>query len=283
MTNLGIDETKAVVKLRDNFHLLDQDMQNIHQMKSPGGFTCFCGKHYKTEGHFRRHLCKVHKWQFHVPPQTVSLGDAVTCFLRMACLLYDTNDAYKMADGERCIRNAKLEWLYASATRHYKYQIWLWRMISYTIALLSPRESFEYKWNISTNLVGGVDKNIPNDNCVELQVKTIKNQLKTQGANKSFNSARTITLTTQVLDDVKMSLLKENNTIRSSRVRPGVDKRTDIMTIANCILSMCNGQLTDLEWKSFTKFKKPLESIDALKLYQWIVENKIISNNTMLN
>lgn len=132
-------------------------------------------------------------------------------------------------------------------------------------------------------LVGGVDKNIPNDNCVELQVKTIKNQIKTQGANKSFNSARTITLTTQVLDDVKMSLLKENNTIRSSRVRPGVDKRTDIMTIANCILSMCNGQLTDLEWKSFTKLKKPLESIDALKLYQWIVENTIISNNTMLN
>lgn len=132
-------------------------------------------------------------------------------------------------------------------------------------------------------LVGGVDKNIPYDNCVELQVKTIKNQIKTQGANKSFNSARTITLTTQVLDDVKMSLLKENNTIRSSRVRPGVDKRTDIMTIANCILSMCNGQLTDLEWKSFTKLKKPLESIDALKLYQWIVENTIISNNTMLN
>lgn len=127
----------------------------------------------------------------------MSLGDAVTCFLRMACLLYDTNDAYKMADGERCIRNEKLEWLYASATRHYKYQIWLWRMISYTIALLSPRESFEYKWNISTNLVGGVDKNFPNDNCVELQVKTIKNQVKTQGANKSFNSARTITLTTQ--------------------------------------------------------------------------------------
>lgn len=91
---------------------------------------------------------------------------------------------------------------------------------------------------------------------MELQVKTIKNQLKTQGANKSFNSARTITLTTQVLDDVKMSLLKENNTIRSSRFRPGVDKRTDIMTIANCILSMCNGQLTDLEWKSFTKLKK---------------------------
>lgn len=80
-----------------------------------------------------------------------------------------------------------------------------------------------------------------------------------------------------------MNLLKENNTIRSSRVRPDVDKRTDIMTIANCILSMCNGQLTDLEWKSFTKFKKPLELIDALKVYQWIVENKIISNNTMLN
>lgn len=40
-------------------------------------------------------------------------------------------------------------------------------MIFYIIVLLFFCESFEYKWNISINLVGGVDNNILNDNCVE--------------------------------------------------------------------------------------------------------------------
>jgi hypothetical protein len=252
-------------------------------MKTREGYSCFCGKPYKTEGHFRKHLSSVHKWKFNTPIAKENLGGSVSCFLRMACLLRDTNDAYKMADGERCTRNAKFEWRYASATKHSKYKLWLWRMLFYTIALLSPRASYEYKWNISTNLVGGVDKNIPNDNCVEIQVKTIKNQLKTQGANKSFESARTITLTTQVLDEVKMNLVRENNTIRSSRNRPNVDKSVDIKTIASCVLNMSDGQIKDLEWKSFTKFKKPLESLDTLKLYHWLNENKAVAKTNYVS
>lgn len=53
-----------------------------------------------------------------------------------------------------------------------------------------PRDSFEYKWKVCQNLMGRFDQNIQNDNCVELQIGKIKKQLNTQGANKSFNSAR---------------------------------------------------------------------------------------------
>lgn len=51
--------------------------------------------------------------------------------------------------------------------------------------------------------MGGFDQNTLNDNCVELQIVKIKKQLNTQGANKSFNSLRTVALTTQVVDGIK--------------------------------------------------------------------------------
>lgn len=52
------------------------------------------------------------------------------------------------------------------------------------------------------NLKGGIQNNIPNDNCVELQVGNIKRQLNTQRSNKSFQSAQNICMTTQVVEDI---------------------------------------------------------------------------------
>lgn len=82
----------------------------------------------------------------------------------MSLLLRDTCKAYQMGDGERIVRNAYMEWLYASAVKHSKYKIWLWRMITYIIVILDTKESFEYKWNMTVNLIGGIKNNIPNDN-----------------------------------------------------------------------------------------------------------------------
>ena len=66
---------------------------------------------------------------------------------------------------------------------HTKYRLWLWRMLVYEIAMLTPLESFEYKWNTCVNFQGGVRKNIPNDNAVELQDGTIKKHLQQEGSN----------------------------------------------------------------------------------------------------
>lgn len=108
-----------------------------------------------------------------------------------------------MGDGEKIVRNAYMEWLYASAVKHSKYKLWLWRIITYIIAILDTKESFEYKWNMTVNLKGGIKNNTPNDNCVDIQVHNIKFQLNTQGANKSFQSTRLICMTTQVVNGIK--------------------------------------------------------------------------------
>lgn len=70
----------------------------------------------------------------------------------------------------------QFEWLYSGAVEHTKHKIWLWRNISYITATLNLRDSFEYKWNVCQNVMGGFDQNIPNNNCVELQIGYTRNQ-----------------------------------------------------------------------------------------------------------
>lgn len=190
----------------------------------------------------------------------------------MSLLLRDTCNAYQMGDGERIVHNAYMEWLYASAVKHSKYKIWLWRMITYIIAILDTKESFEYKWNMTVNLKGGIKNNIPNDNCVEIQVHNIKSQLNTQGANKSFQSARLICMTTQVVDGIKDQLMKSTKTVKSRSTRPTVDKTGDIVTIVKVLRQ--KGQVKDLKWESFSNFKEPLYSINSEDLHNWIKAQK---------
>ncbi|WAR05680.1 hypothetical protein MAR_021049 [Mya arenaria] len=105
-------------------------------------------------------------------------------FLFMALLLKSASEAYKYhGDGARAVRNLKFEGVFAGAIGHTKYRLCLWRTLAYVKCVLSPRKAYEYMWNISCNIVGGLGNNIPNDNLVELMVKTIKKKFKTQGAN----------------------------------------------------------------------------------------------------
>lgn len=76
-------------------------------------------------------------------------------------------------------------------------------MISNVSGLLSKKQAYEYKWNMTVNLVGGTGHNIPYDNCVEIQVHYIKSQLQSQGSDKSFESAKNICLTSQVIEEIK--------------------------------------------------------------------------------
>lgn len=63
----------------------------------------------------------------------------------------------------------------------------------------------------------GVTQNIPNNNCVELQIKKINSQLNTHGSNKSFNSVKVVTMSTQVIDNMKQKLMQVNNTVIAGR------------------------------------------------------------------
>ncbi|OWF41847.1 hypothetical protein KP79_PYT02112 [Mizuhopecten yessoensis] len=98
-------------------------------------------------------------------------------FLKCALLLRDTNNAYKMADGDRIAENAKFQLLLSRVGNHTKYQLWLFRFLAYMVALLSPRMTYEYKWNCTSDLLGGNGHDIPNDNLVEIQVQNVKKKI----------------------------------------------------------------------------------------------------------
>lgn len=95
-------------------------------------------------------------------------------FMKCALLLRDTNDAYKMGDGDRVLSNSKFQMLLSRAGNHSKYQLWLFRYMANCLCLLTPRMAYEYKWNCSANLQGGLGNNIPCDNLVELLEQTVK-------------------------------------------------------------------------------------------------------------
>lgn len=122
-----------------------------------------CNKQYKTSGSIKRHLKKVHEFSFDTEDQLPTSGkDHVAIyrasFRKCALLLRDTNDAYKMGDGNRVTTNAKFQMLLSRVGIHNKYQLWLFRYLAYIKCILSPKMAYEYMWNCSANLQGGMGK-----------------------------------------------------------------------------------------------------------------------------
>ncbi|XP_053388276.1 uncharacterized protein LOC128551443, partial [Mercenaria mercenaria] len=277
LANLNFNEFIHINQLRHDLECLNDDDNQIEAMKQGDIYNCaLCNKTYTCLPWFKKHLVKKHQWKFHQVNSEVDSSNAVKNFIFMALLFRDTCDSYKMGDGERIVRNAHFEWLYDSAVKHSKYKIWLWRMISYVISILGIKESFEYKWNMTVNLKGGICNNIPNDNCVELQVGNIKRELNTQGANKSYESAKMICMTTQVVDAIREQLIRTTKTARSKRDRPAVDKSKDIICMIQCLRQQ--GYVKGITWKSFSTYRDPLQCVDADELHSCINKQKKIAN-----
>ncbi|XP_021346896.1 uncharacterized protein LOC110446192 [Mizuhopecten yessoensis] len=274
---LGFCNFRTITVMREDLQALQHNDSQLEAMKHGDIFECaLCDKTYIKSGWFKKHLEKRHSWKFHSVQSKDADLNPVQSFLLISFLLRDSCDAFKMGDGDRIVRNAYLEWLYASAVRHIKYRLWLWRMISYAIAILDTKDSFEYKWNMTVNLPGEIQNNIPNDNCVEIQVHNIKRQLNTQGANKSFKSAKQICMTTQVIDGIKEQLMKTTETVKPRVARPTADKTKDVVMIVQNLRQ--KGQVKDLTWESFSNFKEPLNRISSMDIHDWINTQRRIAS-----
>lgn len=81
---------------------------------------------------------------------------------------------------------------------------------------------------MTVNFKGGVQNNIHNDNCDELQVGNIEQRLNTQGAYKSSQSAQNICTTTQLVEDIIENLRRNVRSVKTKHTRPDVDKSADI-------------------------------------------------------
>lgn len=197
-------------------------------------------------------------------------------FMTVALLLRDTINAYEHGDGTRIFRNSKFEILLCSLKGHHKYKLWLWRQLAYQKVLLSPRAAYEYKWNCSSNVNGGHGKNIPNDNLVEINVKRVKQKLKAQGANLTFQSAQIAVESMQQVDDIFNSVQQQTSLSKPSGRKSLVYKVEDVTHMVE--------QLKKEPWKVVngrklsgnSKFKALFERFDFEKLHKWITDQKKI-------
>lgn len=258
---------------------LDHQEQNLCDMydSERNEYSCtYCQKRYKTKGMFKRHLHQKHGLDF-LPPQNENQSPkkdhiAVwrSSFMKMALLLRDTEDAFKFGDGDRIFRNAKFEMICAGVANHTKYRLWLWRLIAYECAILTPKQAMEYKWNCTASTSGGKGKNIPNDNLVETFVRKIKKKLKEQGSNVSYESARKIALAMQVQDDI------QSNFHPSCTERYGnVDKTEDVKIImAELQAASVFKWIECREYYAFRGFVDIFSRLKIADFHKWIVQQQ---------
>ena len=238
-----------------------------------------CNKSFKTKSGFTKHVSSCHENLSSFVQKPISdvsneltIGEQNSLVL-LLFLIRDLSDAYAMADGDRIFRDIKLAFLYFFNTGHTKYRLWLWRMLAYDIALLSPRKAFEYRWNNCANVNGGISCNIPDDNLVELNVKALKQLLRNQGANVSFESARVTCLCAKYVEAIKNNWSKRCG-VKKDGKRGDVDKLNDILTIAQEIhLSRSENVLRP--------FKDPVLRVTAEALHSWMSEQVLIAKTLL--
>lgn len=218
---------------------------------------------YKRKNDFKKHInthgCLQEELSDEKSVKCVSKEESVAHLL---LLTHDLWDAYRHGDGDRVFLGVKFAFLQLFTTTHMKYRLWLWRMLAYE-AILPTAEAFEYKWNVSANLVGEKSNNIPDDNVIEICVKELKDLLHAQGANVSFHSAQVACASMKYIRNLKSSI-KDFTDVRShSGHRSEIDKTNDVVKIANEVYSRSDSQI--LTQRFISKIKPP-------DLYAWCNE-----------
>jgi hypothetical protein len=239
-----------------------------------------CGNEYKKVGHLKRHLKEKHLWDFtdndaegEEKPDRISIYRA--SLMKCLLLLKDTNDGYCMGDGDRIMINAKFQMLLSGVTRHTKYQIWLFRFLAYYFCILSPKDAYEYKWNCTANISGGNGHNIPNDNLVEIMVHRLKQKVRTQGANVTYESARKAALSLQVQDEIKSNLMQEVNTKPKGTSRSETSKSVDIeLMIGELKKAEIFEFLPGRQFNAFPSIQDLFAKVKVVDFHKWIQSQK---------
>lgn len=267
--------------LRTNMTAHQQADEWCECNKREGWYQCpACRNRYKTRNGFIKHVSSSHQTLQSrcVVPNAHRLSPPIPdrqSLLHLLLLIRDLSDAHAMGDGDRIFRDLKLAFMYFFTTGHTKYRLWIWRMLAYDIAILTPRRAFEYRWNTCVNVNGGIHANIPDDNLVELNVRQLKELLRNQGSNVSYESARIACLSMKFMDAVKLNLKKSCGLTKVIGRRGECDKMTDVLLIAKeLMLCETNGQST---------FIDPLLRINAEALHTWISGQKITASTLLVH
>ncbi|XP_052684053.1 uncharacterized protein LOC128164304 isoform X4 [Crassostrea angulata] len=280
--HINLQGTTHLQDLVEEAAKLDSQNDMLHSMfdAAINQYICTCQKKYSKIGHFKRHLEKEHNWHFPTAaPKEPKKEDKVavwrSSFMKAALILRDTCDAYEMGDGNRIFLNAKFEMLYANVAGHTKYQLWLWRMMAYEQAILTPKQAFEYKWNTTANLNGTIDGNIPNDTLVDICVQLVKKKIKEQDSNFTFDSAKNTALSCQIQDELRESNRHQVSITPFGKSRTKARKSSDInLMLTELMAGNIFKNIQGRQFKNFKNMKDVFEKVNLHKLYIWISKQK---------
>ena len=259
---------------------LKRQAEEMYDQQQHRYVCAVCEKKYKTTSGLQRHLSNTHQWnimplQEEIAPQTDHVGIYCSSFMKCALLLRDTTDAYQMGDGDRILRNSKLQMLLSRFGNHTKYQLWLFRFMAYCYALLTPRMAYEFLWNCTANLHGNTDHYITNDNLVQILVQAVKKKIYAQGANTTYRSARQAALSLQVQQEIMPNLQNEVDKKQSGQRRQTPSKHNDIVAMVKELTSAnIYDNIPGREFAQFAGFKDVFSRVKVTELHKWISDNK---------
>ena len=195
--------------------------------------------------------------------------------MTMALLERDFHDAVREMDGPRLLRLWKIKMLYFKAAGRTKYALEALLFQADQLALLSPWDAYRQLWNRGFNLSGGSGKNIPLDMMVEHNNLFIKEMIGYQGANVTFKSAQQVSRASIQLEAVLGNLDKSLNIHEESGGNAPVDKRRDILLIADEVRGNIIKEIRPRAYKAFPEIKRNVfQQLDSSKVFQWIQNHK---------
>ncbi len=263
-----------LLQLKKSLQLLESNSVNVNDKFRDGYYHCSehdCRSKCKTKQGFERHLHNSHHKTLDIVPEQSEPVLKSDTLLQLLMLIYDLWDSLTTGDGNRIFRNIKLVFLYLFTSGHIKYRLWLWRMIAYDTAILSPKQAFEYRWNMCANIQGGHVNNIADDNLVEILIKKLKALLRSQGSNLNINSARTSALTMLTLEKAKDSIIAECQGVKQKNHKRLSKKKNDVIAIAHELMGSC----VDKQSKHIHPFHK----VDANAFLKWHKDQVLIACN----
>lgn len=273
------DRTQYVKEVLE--HLIDKFViPNSDDIKkdSPLLSCPSCIKTYKTKNGLKSHMKKMHpgiqepaRKENTLPADKDALFNYTRTALSLSMLAYDFNDARKMGDGDRIMRLYKFMLLHFKAAKKPKYSYQVLRLLAQVHCFLTPRLSYELKWNRFINKSGQSKSNIEVDRELEHQNRVFKDNCRGLRGKVTPKSINRISRSAQQTNKVITAVNKQTQVRKAS----GKHKRKDTHDALTLAVEFHKERLFDVKpgrrHFHFVDFPVSVLSVlNAKDLHTWI-------------
>ena len=153
--------------------------------------------------------------------------------LTLGLLRWEHNNAIKYGDGDRIILVDKFLTLVYKASACPKYAYAMLETSCQVNILLSPRDSFLFKWNRTVNRRGEVNTNFPNDQDLEHQNAFFKDEAKTYRGKFTDRTLNRVSKSAHINNRIVRNYDQTTCVYRPSGVHKIPDWSNDIEKLVN--------------------------------------------------